>query len=138
MYNQLFSYYLCLYMQCFFLFVLTCTCMLGFSVNHRIVYLYVWFVSMCLCCIRPNKSYVVVVDIHLSALCTRHTQTCVCYKCVKITFMQLNVKGAKPCRIHMQLLDSWVFCRTISKSCNTVIVCKASHKVEIRHNVNCL
>jgi len=32
-----------------------------FSVNHRIVYLYVWFVSMCLCCIRPNNSYVVVV-----------------------------------------------------------------------------
>ena len=31
-----------------------------FSVNHRIVYLYVWFVFMCLCCIRPNKSYVVV------------------------------------------------------------------------------
>ena len=32
-----------------------------FPVNHRIVYVYVWFVSMCLCCIRPNKSYVVVV-----------------------------------------------------------------------------
>jgi len=30
-----------------------------FSVNHRIVYLYVWFVSMCLCCIRPNKNDVV-------------------------------------------------------------------------------
>ena len=26
-----------------------------FSVNHRIVYLYVWFVSMCLCCIRSNN-----------------------------------------------------------------------------------
>jgi len=34
-----------------------------FSVNHRIVYVYVWFVSMCLCCIRPNKSYVVVVAV---------------------------------------------------------------------------
>ena len=35
-------------------------------------YLYVWFVSMCLCCIRPNKSYVVVVVIYdyiLSLLC---------------------------------------------------------------------
>jgi len=34
-----------------------------FSVNHRIVYLYVWVVSMCLWCIRPNKSYVVVVAV---------------------------------------------------------------------------
>ena len=32
-----------------------------YLVNHRIVHLYVWFVSMCLCCIRPNKSYVVVI-----------------------------------------------------------------------------
>ena len=35
--------------------------MLFFSVNHRIVHLYVWFVSMCLCCIRPNKIDGVVV-----------------------------------------------------------------------------
>jgi len=34
-----------------------------FSVNHRIVYLFVWFVSRCLCCIRPNTSYVVVVNL---------------------------------------------------------------------------
>jgi len=33
--------------------------MLGFSVNHGIVYFYVWFVSMCLCCIWRNNSYVV-------------------------------------------------------------------------------
>ena len=39
----------------------------GFSVDHRIVYLYVWFVSMCLCCIRPNKRYVVVVVVAVAA-----------------------------------------------------------------------
>ena len=63
------------YLRCiisFFLSISVCTCsvfsvsfdmyvyVVVFSVNHRIVYLYVWFVSMCLCCIRPNTSYVVV------------------------------------------------------------------------------
>ena len=36
-----------------------------FSVNHRIVYVYVWFVSMCLCCIQPNKSYVVKKTLYM-------------------------------------------------------------------------
>ena len=61
MYNQLFFLISLSAHVVFFLFVLTCTCMVFFySVNHRIVYLYVWFVSICLCCIRHNKSYVVV------------------------------------------------------------------------------
>ena len=62
MYNQLFFLISLSAHVVFFSVCLTCTCMVFFySVNHRIVYLYVWFVSMCLCCIRPNKRYVVVV-----------------------------------------------------------------------------
>ena len=61
MYNQLFlSISVCTCSVFFCLFWHVCVCCF-FSVNHRIVCLYVWFVSMCLCCIRPNKIDVVVV-----------------------------------------------------------------------------
>ena len=61
MYNQLvlsISVCTCSVFFCLFWHVRVCC---FFSVNHRIVCLYVWFVSMCLCCLRPNKIYVVVV-----------------------------------------------------------------------------
>ena len=63
MYKQFFlsiSVYTCsVFSVCFDMYVYVVV----FSVNHRIVYLYVWFVSMCLCCIRPNNSYVMVYKV---------------------------------------------------------------------------
>jgi len=52
-----------------------------FSVTHLIVYLYVWFVSMCLCCIRPNKSYVMLCYVMLCYVMLCYVMLCYVMLC---------------------------------------------------------
>ena len=66
--NHIFLQYLRLYITCS---VFSSDCDMYLYVlfrSHRIVYLYIWVVSMCLCFIRPNKSYVVVAVVAVVAV----------------------------------------------------------------------
>ena len=67
--NHIFLQYLRLYITCS-VFSSECVDMYLYVLfrSHRIVYLYIWVVSMCLCFIRPNKSYVVVAVVAVVAV----------------------------------------------------------------------